>query len=74
MKKQLFSLLKTQAIADREKAITTLTLLSEHPAGIGDHSTGDFYNNAEEALTMLVDADDKISTLSKYDYNWEKKN
>jgi|TARA_R110000803_G_scaffold191392_1_gene254057 hypothetical protein len=73
MKKQLFSLLKTQAIADREKAITTLTLLSEHPAGIGDHSTGDFYNNAEEALTMLVDADDKISALEKYKTSFEKK-
>jgi hypothetical protein len=73
MKKQLFSLLRAQAIADREKAITTLTLLSEYPAGIGDHSTGDFYKNAEEALTMLVDADDKISTLEKYEINFEKK-
>jgi hypothetical protein len=73
MKEQLFSLLKTQAIADREKAITTLTLLSEYPAGIGDHSTGDFYKNAEEALTMLVDSDDKISTLEKYKTSFEKK-
>jgi hypothetical protein len=44
----------------------TLNLLSEHPAGIGDHSTKDFYNNAEEALAMLVDADDKIEALQKY--------
>jgi len=41
-------------------------LLSEHPAGIGDHSTGDFYQNAEEALQKLVDADDKLETLEKY--------
>ena len=39
---------------------------TEHAAGIGDHSTGDFYKNAEEALQMLVDADDKIETLQKY--------
>lgn len=59
-------MLMSQAIAERSKAILTLNLLSEHPAGIGDHSTGDFYNNAEEALQMLVDADDKIEALNKY--------
>jgi len=59
-------MLMSQAIAERNKAILTLNLLSESPAGIGDHSTSDFYNNANEALTMLVDADDKISTLNKY--------
>ena len=74
MKEQLFKMLKTQSEAEREKAITSLKLLGEHPAGIGDHSTGDYYKNAEEALQMLVDADDKISTLNKYDNNWEKKN
>lgn len=66
MKQELFDMLMSQAIAERSKAILTLNLLSEHPAGIGDHSTGDFYNNAEEALQMLVDADDKIATLEKY--------
>ena len=30
--------------AQREKALMTLELLTEHPAGIGDHSTKDFYN------------------------------
>lgn len=66
MKQELFDMLMSQAIAERSKAILTLNLLSEHPAGIGDHSTGDFYNNAEEALSSLVDADDKIATLEKY--------
>lgn len=66
MKQELFDMLMSQAIAERSKAILTLNLLSEHPAGIGDHSTGDFYNNAEEALQMLVDADDKIESLNKY--------
>ena len=66
MKQELFDMLMSQAIAERNKAILTLNLLSEHPAGIGDHSTGDFYNNANESLSMLVDADDKIATLEKY--------
>ena len=59
-------MLMSQAVANRNKAILTLNLLSESPAGIGDHSTNDFYNNATEALNMLVDADDQISTLEKY--------
>jgi len=72
MKQELFDMLMSQAIAERNKAILTLNLLSEHPAGIGDHSTGDFYNNANEALSSLVDADDKISTLKNYFTTTEK--
>ena len=52
--------------AQKEKALMTLELLTENPAGIGDHSTEDFYKNADEALTTLVDADDKLETLEKY--------
>ena len=59
-------MLMSQALADKNKALLSLNLLSEHPAGIGDHSTEDFYNNANEALTMLVDSDDKIKTLENY--------
>jgi hypothetical protein len=43
-----------------------LELLEKHPAGIGDHSTTDFYKNAEEALQMLVDADDRLGAIEKY--------
>jgi hypothetical protein len=66
MKKQLYEMLMASAVAEKTKALLTLDLLSNHAAGIGDHSTKDFYNNAEEALQMLVDADDKIETLEKY--------
>lgn len=66
MKEQLYKLLSSKAISEKEEALTTLKLLGEHPAGIGDHSTGDFYQNAEEALQKLVDADDKLETLEKY--------
>ena len=66
MKKELYDMLMASAVAEKAKALLTLDLLSNHAAGIGDHSTKDFYNNAEEALQMLVDADDKIETLEKY--------
>jgi hypothetical protein len=66
MKKELFDMLMTSAIAEKSKALLTLNLLSEHPVGIGDHSTGDYYKNAEEALTMLIDANDKIEALEKF--------
>jgi hypothetical protein len=66
MKKELFDMLMTSALAEKSKALLTLNLLSEHPVGIGDHSTGDYYKNAEEALTMLVDANDKIEALEKF--------
>jgi hypothetical protein len=59
-------MLKTSAEADRAKALLSLELLGNKAVGIGDHSTEDFYKNADEALTMLVDADDKLGALEKY--------
>ena len=52
--------------AQREKALMTLELLTEHPAGIGDHSTNDFYNNAEEAIKALAEAEDVLETLNRH--------
>jgi CubicO group peptidase (beta-lactamase class C family) len=66
MKQHLANMLRASAEADRQKALLTIELLSSHSAGIGDHSTGDFYSNAEEALQMLVDADDRIAAIEKY--------
>lgn len=66
MKLHLANMLRAAAEADRQKALLTLELLSNHAAGIGDHSTEDFYKNAEEAITMLVDADDRIGAIEKY--------
>ena len=62
----LVDMLKRSAEADKAKALLTLDLLENHPAGIGDHSTDDFYKNAEEALSMLADADDRLEAISKY--------
>ena len=63
---KLVDMLKRSAEADKAKALLTLDLLENHPAGIGDHSTEDFYKNAEEALSMLADADDRLDAIDVY--------
>lgn len=63
---KLRNMLFTSAHADKAKALLTLDLLENSPAGIGDHSTEDFYRNAEEALSMLADADDRLEAIGKY--------
>ena len=59
-------MLKTSAEADRRKALLTLELLGKNGIGIGDHSTKDFYDNAEEALSRLDDAESRLETLEKH--------
>ena len=65
MMSPLYNMLLTSAQADKAKAELTLELLSKHPAGIGDHSTNDFYKNAEDALRMLIDAEERIEMINK---------
>ena len=74
MTKELYKMLKSSAQAEKDKALLSLELLGNNAVGIGDHSTEDFYKNAEEALSMLVDADDKLETLEKYFNNSEQVN
>ena len=66
MKQQLYEMLRSEAIADKKKALRSFDLLVDHPAGIGDHSTDDFWKNATQALELLVDADDRLECLKKY--------
>jgi hypothetical protein len=66
MKDLAVGYLKYKAFSDRTKALMSLKLLTENAVGIGDHSTGDFYKNLDEALDLLIDADDRIETLGKY--------
>ena len=63
---RLIDMLYESAQADKAKALLTLELLETHPAGIGDHSTDDFYKNANEALSALADADDRLEAIEKY--------
>jgi hypothetical protein len=80
MKKELYDMLLSSAEADKKKALLSLKYIEEdavlnNSVGIGDDSTTGFYtnNNAEEALQMLVDADDRIETLQKYWGNKSKR-
>jgi len=66
MTTKLYEMLQKSAEADRAKALLSLELLGNKAVGIGDHSTEDFYKNAEEALVSLVDADDRLNTLKIY--------
>ena len=66
MSKKLYNMLKSSAESDLAKADLTMELLSDNAAGIGDHSTGDFYKNAEEALALAADALDRLETLKRY--------
>ena len=63
---RLVNMLRKSAEADKAKALLSLELLDKKAVGIGDHSTEDFYKNAEDALKMLVDAGDRLEALDKY--------
>tara|TARA_Y100001963_G_scaffold134312_1_gene194807 strand:+ start:265 stop:501 length:237 start_codon:yes stop_codon:yes gene_type:complete len=66
-RKEAIKMLKAKAQSDRSQAIASLQIMLDHPAGIGDHSTNDLYNNLNEALSALADADDRLETLSRYE-------
>ena len=66
MNKQLYNMLKSSAEADINRAKLSLKLLGSHAVGIGDHSTNDFYKNAEEALALLDDAYGRLEALERY--------
>ena len=62
----VIKMLKAEFKAKKQKALLSLELLTENPAGIGDHSTEDFYKNAIEAVTALAEADDVLDTIERY--------
>lgn len=63
---RVIKMLKRTFEAQKEKALLTLELLTENPAGIGDHSTEDFYNNAIDAITSLAEAEDVLETIERH--------
>ena len=69
-KAQAVNSLMLKAAADRAEAMTSLEIMLDHPAGIGDHSTGDLHNNLNEALSSLADAEDRIETLKRNFGSW----
>ena len=65
-KSNLCNMLFAEAKAKESKALITLQLMCEHPVGIGDHSTDDFYNNAIDAIRNLADASDELKTIDNF--------
>ena len=70
---KLVTMLRKSAEADKAKALLSLELLDKKGVGIGDHSTEDFYKNAEEALALLADAQDRLEALEIYIKDTENK-
>ena len=68
---QVYKFLKSEAEADKNKALASINLLTNHPAGIGDHSTKDYWDNCSEALKLLASADERLEILDKYFNNKE---
>ena len=65
-KENAIDYLYNKAFSDRDKALASLSILLDHPAGIGDHSTGDLYENLDEALSALADAEGRLEVLEQY--------
>ena len=65
-KENAIDYLYNKASSDRDKALASLSILLAHPAGIADHSTEDLYNNLDEALSNLADAEDRLEVLEQY--------
>jgi len=59
-------MLQKEFEAQKEKSLLTLELLTDNAAGIGDHSTEDFYNNAIEAIKALAEAEDVLETINRH--------
>ncbi len=62
---RIYTMLKAGAEHKKAKAQLTFELFNDFPAGIGDHTTGDFYKNCEEALQMYIDAKDELDALEE---------
>ena len=74
MNLRVYKFLKAEAEADKAKALASIQLLTNHPAGIGDHSTKDYWGNCDEALRLLASADERLEVLEKYFNNKEQVN
>lgn len=66
MEKEVYKFLKAEAEADKAKALASIKLLTKHSAGIGDHSTKDYWDNCNESLKLLASADERLEVLNKY--------
>ena len=66
MKQQVYNFLKSEAEADKAKALASIELLTNNASGIGDHSKKDYWDNCTESLKLLASAEERLETLEKY--------
>jgi len=66
MKIEVYNFLKSEAEADKNKALASIELLTNHASGIGDHSTKDYWDNCNEALKLLASSEERLEILEKY--------
>ena len=66
IRRELYQSLVQKYESEIQEFKTTLMIFFEQSVGIGDHSTGDFHDNLDEALNQLVDAEDRLETLKRY--------
>jgi len=60
---KIFDYLKQKALLQKEKAILSLTILYNSSVGIGDHTTGDYYKNIDEAFEMFCQAEEQLEHI-----------
>ena len=63
---KVITALKTQAEADKAKALMSLELLTESAVGIGDHTANDLLKDANESLKLLASAEERLEIIEKY--------
>lgn len=66
MESRLIKALKTQAEADKQEALLTLETLLISPAGVGEHTSGHFLEEAQKAINKLGEAEDQLGTIEKH--------
>ncbi len=66
MEPRLIKALKTQAEADKQEALLTLEILLDNPAGIGEHTSGHFLEEAKKAISKLGEAEDLLETIERH--------
>ena len=66
MEPRLIKALKTQAEADKQEALLTLETLLNNPAGIGEHTSGHFLEEAKKAINKLGEAEDLLETIERH--------
>jgi hypothetical protein len=55
-----------KAESEKAQALASLEILTHKSVGIGEHTTEGLFEDAEKALCMLANAEDKLEIINKY--------